>query len=150
MRVTEVRIKLNVIDDKIDKRLLAFASIVLDHEFFVGDLKIVKTPKGLLISMPSRKISDHCHQCKTKNAVTSRFCTQCGCKLKENRIKYDIDGRLEIYADIAHPLNFECRKMIDTAVIGAYYKELELAKQPGYVSRYDEPNRDNKSFSKVL
>jgi stage V sporulation protein G len=43
-----------------------------------------------------------------------------------------------LYADIAHPINSYCREMIQDYVINEYFEEIERAKQPGYVSRYDD------------
>jgi stage V sporulation protein G len=47
-----------------------------------------------------------------------------------------------MYADIAHPINVECREMIQTAVIEEFHSEKERAKLPGYVSRYDDHDYD--------
>ncbi|MDA7980977.1 MAG: hypothetical protein MPJ50_19665, partial [Pirellulales bacterium] len=65
------------------------------------------------------------------------FCNQCGARLSTNRPAHDDEGRARLYADIAHPINSECRELIQQEVIAIYQEELELAKQPGYVSRYD-------------
>ncbi len=46
--------------------------------------------------------------------------------------------RAKLYADIAHPINSDCREMIQERVIQEYFNEIELSKQPGYVSRYDD------------
>ncbi len=43
-----------------------------------------------------------------------------------------------MYADIAHPINSECREMIQKRVISEYVLERERSGEPGYVSRYDE------------
>ena len=50
----------------------------------------------------------------------------------------DQEGRTKLYADIAHPINSECREMIQDRVIADYQREVEQASEPGYVSRYDE------------
>ena len=55
-----------------------------------------------------------------------------------SRAPKDADGRAKLYADIAHPINSFCREMIQDVVIDEYYEEIERAKQPGYVSRYDD------------
>jgi stage V sporulation protein G len=88
--------------------------------------------------MPSRKLTDRCHNCGTKNHLRSRFCNQCGCRLDENRAIRDADGRAKLHADIAHPINSMCREKIQGAVLASYADELERAKMPGYVSRYDD------------
>jgi len=46
--------------------------------------------------------------------------------------------RAKLYADIAHPINSMCREMIQEVVVNEFFEEIERAKQPGYVSRYDD------------
>jgi hypothetical protein len=92
--------------------------------------------------MPSRKLTDRCHNCGTKNHLRSRFCNQCGCRLDENRALRDADGRAKLHADIAHPINSMCREKIQAAVLSSYAEELERSKMPGYISRYDEYESD--------
>ena len=53
MEITEVRI-FPVEDDK----LKAFVSIILDDCFVISDIKIIHGPKGLFVSMPSKKRKD--------------------------------------------------------------------------------------------
>ena len=73
-----------------------------------------------------------------KNHLRAGYCNQCGAKLEDGRAPKDADGRAKLYADIAHPINSDCREMIQERVIHEYFDEIELAKQPGYVSRYDD------------
>jgi stage V sporulation protein G len=77
-----------------------------------------------------------------KNHLRAQHCNQCGSKLAADRMPLDSDGRAKLYADIAHPINSSCREMIQDRVISEYDQELELAKQPGYVSRYDDFDSD--------
>ena len=37
-----------------------------------------------------------------------------------------------MHADIAHPINSDCRNQIQAEVVEAYQQELERSKQPGY------------------
>ncbi len=53
MEITEVRV-FPVEDEK----LKAFVSIILDNCFVISDIKIIHGPKGLFISMPSKKRKD--------------------------------------------------------------------------------------------
>ena len=39
---------------------------------------------------------------------------------------------MKLHADIAHPINIECRKRIQESVSKAFEEELEKSKQPGY------------------
>jgi stage V sporulation protein G len=88
--------------------------------------------------MPSRKLTAHCPGCGMKNHLRAQFCNQCGKRLDDSRAPKDSDGRAKLYADIAHPINSHCREMIQDFVIQDYYEEIERAKQPGYVCRYDD------------
>src|SRR5258708_11906919 len=121
-----------------NERLQAFCSITFDDMFVIRDLKIIEGAKGFFVAMPSRKLTDRCHNCGTKNHLRSRFCNQCGCRLDENRAIRDADGRAKLHADIAHPINSMCREKIQSAVLQSYADELERSKMPGYVSRYDD------------
>ena len=54
MKVTDVRVR------KVDSnnRMKAVASITLDDEFVVHDIKVIEGEKGLFIAMPSKKSAD--------------------------------------------------------------------------------------------
>ena len=54
MEITDVRLR------KVDKegKMKAVASITIDNEFVVHDIKIIEGEKGLFIAMPSRKTPD--------------------------------------------------------------------------------------------
>ena len=138
MEITEVRIKLMEDNSGSNERLQAFCSITFDDMFVIRDLKIIEGAKGFFVAMPSRKLTDRCHHCGTKNHLRSRFCNQCGSRLDENRAIRDADGRAKLHADIAHPINSMCREKIQSAVLASYADELERSKMPGYVSRYDD------------
>ena len=135
MEITEVRIKLM---EEPGERLKAFCSITFDNCFVVRDLKIIDGSNGPFVAMPSRKLTSHCPGCGTKNHLRAQYCNQCGKRLAEARAPKDPDGRAKLYADIAHPINSSCREMIQECVIQEYFEEIERAKQPGYVSRYDD------------
>lgn len=135
MDITEVRIKLM---EEPGERLKAFCSITFDNCFVVRDLKIIDGSNGPFVAMPSRKLTSHCQGCGMKNHLRAQYCNQCGKRLEDSRAPKDADGRAKLYADIAHPINSPCREMIQDYVIREYYGEIERAKQPGYVSRYDD------------
>ena len=63
--------------------------------------------------------------------------------LHEDRAIKGDDGRARLYADIAHPINSDCREGIQRQVIIAYGEELERSKLPGYYSSYDDFGEDN-------
>jgi stage V sporulation protein G len=53
MEITDV--KVIPVDDE---KLKAFVSIVFDGDFVVTDIKVIQGPKGLFVSMPSKKRKD--------------------------------------------------------------------------------------------
>jgi stage V sporulation protein G len=135
VEISEVRIKL--MDDP-HERLQAFCSITFDSCFVIRDLKIIQGAKGSFVAMPSRKLTDRCPRCHTKNHLRALHCNQCGAKLDEERATKDTDGRAKLYADIAHPINSDCRELIQRRVIEAYELELVRSKEPGYLCTYDD------------
>jgi stage V sporulation protein G len=88
--------------------------------------------------MPSRKLTDRCPRCNTKNQLRALYCNQCGVHLLEDRAGKDADGRAKLYADIAHPINSRCRELIQKRVTDAFREEQVKASQPGYVCTYDD------------
>ena len=139
MDITEVRIKL--MEDPHD-RLQAFCSITFDHAFVVRDLKIIQGTKGSFVAMPSRKLTDRCPRCHCKNHLRAQNCNQCGARLNEERASKDDEGRAKLYADIAHPINSECRVLIQERVLEAFENELVISNQPGYRCSYDDYGED--------
>jgi stage V sporulation protein G len=139
VEITEVRIKL--MEDPHD-RLQAFCSITFDGCFVIRDLKIIQGAKGSFVAMHSRKLTDRCPRCFTKNHLRALHCNQCGAKLDEERATKDADGRAKLYADIAHPINSDCRELIQTRVLDAYSEEVIRAQSPDYRCTYDDYDED--------
>ena len=143
MHLTEVRI--NLCGGR-GSRLKAFCSLTFDDIFVVRDVKLIDGNDGLFLAMPSRKLSDHCPGCGEKNHLRARYCNNCGKRLNEERYLHHRSGngqnRLKLHADIAHPINADCRQQIEETVFKAYHKELERSKQPGYVP----PSLDGEDF----
>lgn len=135
MEITEVRIKLM---EESEDRLRAFCSITFDNCFVVRDLKIIEGSHGPFVAMPSRKLTNRCGRCGNKNYIRSNYCNNCGSKLR-HRSSHDDDAPNKLYADVAHPINQNCRDEIQQHVVGEYRLELQRAKEPGYMSRYDDP-----------
>lgn len=141
MVITEVRVKL--VSNK-DDRLKAFCSITIDNEFVVRDIKIIKGAGGFFVAMPSRKMSDHCEKCGGKNHLRAKYCNTCGATLQDNRAKKDFKGKMKLHADLAHPINVECRKRIQEKVTAAFKAEVEKSKEPGYKPiEMDTPEDDD-------
>jgi stage V sporulation protein G len=143
MHLTEVRINLC---GQRGSRLKAFCSLTFDDTFVIRDVKLIDGNDGLFLAMPSRKICDHCPQCREKNHLRARFCNQCGARLNEDRHQQYRNGngqqRLKLHADIAHPINAECRAEIHERVMEEYDREMERSRRPGYVP----PSLDGEDF----
>jgi stage V sporulation protein G len=138
VNITEVRIKL--VSD-LEDRLRAFCLITIDDEFVVRDLKIIEGPRGFFVAMPSRKITEKCTSCGFKNEVRARYCSNCGRQVTHPVPPANVVGqgiRTRQFADIAHPINADCRDRIEKAVLASFHEERERARQPDYVCRYDE------------
>lgn len=130
MQISETRIKL--VENRSD-RLKAFCSITFDNSFVIRDLKIIEGTDSYFVAMPSRKLTDRCPGCGSKNHLRARYCNDCGNKLQEHRdTRTDPSGRTKLHADVAHPVNTSCREYIQDEVVKAYKKEIELSEQPGY------------------
>jgi stage V sporulation protein G len=137
MQLSEVRINLCPPGGG---RLKAFCSLTFDNAFVIRDVKLIEGHDGLFLAMPARKLCDRCRRCGEKNHLRARFCNQCGMKLDENRYmrsQSSISGggpRLKLHADIAHPIDADCRHELEQRVLAAYQEEFERSKQPGYIA----------------
>ncbi|MBD3272686.1 MAG: septation regulator SpoVG [Elusimicrobia bacterium] len=57
MEITEVRVAL-----RNEERLKGYATITFDNCFVVRNIRIVQGQKGIMVCMPSRKLSDGTHR----------------------------------------------------------------------------------------
>ncbi len=126
-----------------EDRLRAFCSITFDNCFVVRDLKIIEGSHGPFVAMPSRKLTHRCGRCGNKNHIRSNYCNNCGSKMRDRGASRDEDAPNKLYADVAHPINQTCRDQIQHHVVEEYRLELERAKTPGYMSRYDDAYESN-------
>lgn len=129
MEITEVKVKL--MPPRKDK-LRAFCSVAYDNCFVVHDIKVIEGVKGAFVAMPSRKLTDRCSKCGTKNHLRAKFCNECGTKLIPRQGMPDRNGRIKLHADIVHPINNDSRQMLQDKVLTAYEEELKRSKEPGY------------------
>lgn len=83
MKITSIKIK--KINEK-NSRLVGVASVVIDKEFIIKDIKVIMGDNRLFLAMPSQKMPDGS------------------------------------YADIAHPLNTECRRKFEDIILSEYDK----------------------------
>lgn len=138
MEITKVRMRLVNLRSR-NGQTLGFCAATFDDCFRVNDFKvIIRGTKGLSIAVPDRKLVDQCPGCHTNNCLQANYCNQCGCKLAENRAGRDSKGRLNLHTDVAFPINTVFRNKIQDAILGAYEKEVERSKEPGYVPSYDD------------
>ena len=147
MDISEVRVKL--IDRPTD-RLKAFCSVTLDGDFVIRDLKIIEGTSGMFVAMPSRKLSDRCPKCRSKNHLRANHCNECGASLPRDRVKRDAMGRTKLHADIAHPINTACRERLQARVVEAYNEELERSKEPGYQPVPDEEEYEGGDYESLV
>lgn len=123
MNITEVRI---FIKETGDKKLRAFATITLDDQFVVRDIKIIDGAKGLFVAMPSRKAKVRCSHCGHSNFVGGRFCAWCAKNIEGIKIVPETSGlQNNEHRDVAHPITAECREYIQKKVLEAYEQELK-------------------------
>lgn len=78
-------------------KVCAIASVVLDDEFVIHDLRVVNGDKGLFVAMPSRKLPngefrDICHPINTdaRNMIQEAVLAQ-----------FDLDGGLAAFSEAA-------------------------------------------------
>ncbi len=139
MNITEVRVKL--MRNRSD-RLRAFCSITIDDDFVVHDLRVIEGRKGFFVAMPSRKLADNCPRCGSKNELRSKFCSDCGARLAEGRQKNV--KRDKVHVDVAHPINTECREMLQEEgpgrLRGGGQPAAAREPAPGRRDYYDEPD----------
>lgn len=117
MEITEVRVRLA--DDTLDDRVHAYCSVVIDKVLAIHELRVVDGERRRIVSMPSRKITDHCPDCNHKNPLAARYCNQCGNPLHSDRAVPGPNGRIRFYADIAHPIDPVFRRKLDGAILHA-------------------------------
>ncbi|MFP6737862.1 MAG: SpoVG family protein, partial [Planctomycetota bacterium] len=137
MEITEIRIKL--VESSSDK-LRAFCSITIDDCFVIRDLKIIDGTKGAFVAMPSRKLTTRCRRCSCKNQTRAKFCNECGSKIPQGGSSED-DSRAKLHADIAHPINSECRERLQSQVLEEFYAELEGSEEADYESNAQETGK---------
>ena len=127
MELTDIQIELVSFSSD---RLRAFGRIVIDNSFMVRDIRILEGNQGLFVAMPSRKVMRPCPKCKEKNHLSANYCNECGGNLsKPQRESGSPEQRA--FADIAHPINAECREKIEKAILLAFDDESRRASNPG-------------------
>lgn len=120
MKITEIRIRLGSIQDKVK----AYCTVIFDGVLAVHDIRIVEGNSGrLMVTMPSRKIADCCYRCNARNHMLARYCNSCGTKLAADRFSLDSTGRPKLFVDTTHPIDQEFRLGLEGAVMEQYRME---------------------------
>ena len=117
MVITDVQVNLCA---RSEDRLRAYCAVVFDNSFVVHNVRVIEKPDGILIAMPSRKLTSKCPVCSFKNPIDSSFCGNCGTRLRDAAAIRRLQKETKIHFDVAHPINPNCRKMIEEAVVKAY------------------------------
>lgn len=97
---------------------LAFLEIIFDRCFAVHDCRIIASREDTFLSMPSRKMTEHCPDCNHRNHVQANFCNHCGGSLK--RQPGNGEGNSRIFMDVAHPITPPCRHYCKQAALNAF------------------------------
>lgn len=118
MNITNVKIKL--VNSKKHPELKAFAAIVLDDEFIIYNLRVIRKDNKIFTCMPDNKKTFRCSRCERNNTFDAYYCTYCGDELPERQLDYHQE-----FIDVCHPLNQKCRYQVNAAVLCAYCKALE-------------------------
>jgi len=126
MKITEIVMTLAQSHESAElDGVLAFVSVVFDDKFAVKDIKLLKVHDRILLGMPNRKVTDHCTKCGAKNALTDKFCHQCGEDRK--RVQVPTDTR-RLFADVAFPIKQEFRTELEEAIIRVYNTRVPVDK----------------------
>ena len=117
MEITDVQVNLCA---GTEDRLKAYCAVVFDNSFVVHNVRVIEKADGLLIAMPSRKLTAKCPSCQYKNPIDTSFCGNCGSHLRDEATIKRLQRDTKIHFDVAHPINPHCRQQIETAVTSAY------------------------------
>lgn len=122
MKITDVKVTLA---NRNYEHLLGFASVVFDDCFVVRDLKVIAGRGGPFVAMPSRRMTDKCHECGNKNHYQAWFCHWCGTRLDGRRAPVDDAGKHTLYQDVCHPITQDMRQYINEVVVEEYQRAIE-------------------------
>jgi DNA-binding cell septation regulator SpoVG len=113
MKITEIAVLLTPGQGA----LLATADLVIDSDFVVHNIRVIRISDRILISMPNRVTTARC-LCGEKYPVSSRYCCGCGQPAPRPAVLK------KVHSDVAHPLTAEARQQLDAAVLAAYQSVL--------------------------
>ena len=147
MEITEVRIKLMEDNSGSNERLQAFCSITFDDMFVIRDLKIIEVRRASSVAMPSaqadRSMPQLRHQEPPAEPVLQPVRMPAG-REPRSPPRCGRPGQTARRHRPPHQLDVPGEDPVGRA--GLYADELERAKMPGYISRYDEYEVDDLEF----
>ena len=139
MNVTQVRI----VDPDPNSRdcLLAYASVVLEGELVIKDMKLIRRTSGeIIVDFPSTPLKDHCGGCGRSVECTAHYCPRCGTAREPWRAADQQTGngdqRRSIFTNVVHPTNNGTRRDIERAVIEAWKRHKSATGQPGTIEDF--------------
>lgn len=120
--VTRVEIQLATSEKSHRKGLRAYVDLEINGGLVIEEARLIESSYGFHVSMPSRKATLHCTECKEKNHIKARYCNGCGTYLPSLRLSapLDLEGKPILYHDVAFPINQSVRDAIESAVKDAY------------------------------
>lgn len=127
MEITDVQVNLCAGSED---RLKAYCAVVFDNAFVVHNVRVIEKADGLLIAMPSRKLTAKCPVCHFKNPIDGSYCGNCGMRLRDDATIKRLQRDTKIHFDVAHPINPHCRQQIEQAVTTAYLAAVENQGHP--------------------
>lgn len=116
--------------------VLAYATVELHGLWVVRDVRVVSGPRGLIVQMPSRKVTDRCAnpECNAPNPLRSRYCGACGSRLPEGRRPPADASRPHVrdpfHEDVFHPRGVYARGLMTEAVLGEYRRARDARSHP--------------------
>jgi stage V sporulation protein G len=112
-----------------DDRLRAYCAVVFDNSFVVHNVRVIEKIDGLLVAMPSRKLTAKCPTCHFKNPVDNSYCGNCGTHLRDEAAIKRLQRDTKVHFDVAHPINPMARQKIEQAVLAAYHQAREQSQR---------------------
>lgn len=109
MRVTEARVKCAGGDG----RVIAYASIVLDGELVIHNLKAIRGKDGPFVAMPDQEVLYKCQKCGRRNPHQAVFCMHCGVRLTPLA-----DG-LPRFESLVHPITQGLRDEVTRSILSS-------------------------------
>jgi DNA-binding cell septation regulator SpoVG len=110
--------------------LRGYASIRVGGWLRISDMRIIDARGKLFVSCPVRFYSNQCLGCGALHSCADIFCPACGVRSLKEPIPTTLLRNHRF--DIAHPVDFKGREMLEEAVLGAFEIEDALTSEPDY------------------